>query len=404
MFKLFISLNNDKCAITKYMKEKNIKYEIFNHNNNINNYKDSYQMIDGKINPDATNNIMSEWMLFICCYNLVTIAKFCTKNKLIVEFSDIWTSEYTLLKKKFFEDFSYLHKHKFFSNNEISRFLQCACIDSDSEVVDYLLDFGIDVKHFGMMIENVSIRDDLNQDSMDTRTQIAKSLLNYCRKKYSRRLYSFPTCPTGQGKCNNYDKNTYNDELMYCAGTVICSGNYDMVKLLIDYGLDSSMDEDFVSCAYGCGFIDICDLLLYNGFKFHFRKWMIKCIIDDNKMINERIDFIYHNYIDKYNMNPPLVFWEWIDENKIYTNVSDESSDDSSDDTQRLMSGEEFLTVVFTKILISATFANKINVIKTVIATDLDFRPTVKNLSHNHKVDNNVCSYFKSILKNNNVD
>ena len=210
MFRLFISSKNDPVArartkevssckntITKYNKRKNINYEIVDRNH-IYQYG-AIIMTNGKIDLYTNNDIFSKYVLFIYYDKLVAVAKFCTKNKLTVKFGDISNVAHHLLRDKIFEDLSYLYKHKFLTKNTISYFIECACKEFDDEVLDYLLDFGIKIEHLGRLVEHICCRKNIN-------TQMVKMLLNHCRKKYSRRLYSFPTCPYGD-KVNTIMKN-----------------------------------------------------------------------------------------------------------------------------------------------------------------------------------------------------
>lgn len=88
MFNLHISSKNDQNIITKYIKRKNINYEkVTNIDHRM--YIFTITMINGKIDKNANDNILTKCVLFICSSNLVTVAKFCTKNRLTVKFGDI---------------------------------------------------------------------------------------------------------------------------------------------------------------------------------------------------------------------------------------------------------------------------------------------------------------------------
>lgn len=383
-FKLLISSEDVKDLITNYMTKKNIMYEIFSHNNNNEYVYSTITMINGKIDLHTEKNIISKWKIAIYCYNLVTIAKFCAENALTVKFTYLYNCLNSLLAVKHFEDISYLHKHNFVSDNEIRFCLQYVCEKTDNiKALNYLLDFGIKVENFGSLITSIyriSFDKEIEKH-FDKQAQMAKSLLNYCRKEYSRRA----------------KKNKYNNELEQCAPVIISTGDCELVELLIKNGFDSSMDKKFVINAFSAGYIDICNLLVSNGFSFFFEDCVVDHIVHGGKMINEKVDFIYKYYIHKNDINSKSLEHKWIWENIKYV------------DNQYLlrknkMTGADFLTIVFNKCLTSASFSKKMNVVKAIIGIELDFNPSVKKLVNNSEVKKDIRLYFESVLKNNNTN
>ena len=390
MFTLYILSKNDKNAVTKYIKRKNINYEIVTHIDPYYSYC-LITMIDGKIDLDMKNDTSGKYMLFICYDNLVTVAKFCTKNNLTVKFCDISRVVYYLLRDKIFEDLSYLYKHKFINDTTILELVESTCTELDAEDLEYLLDFKIDIDIFRNFFQSLFCRKDVDP-------QMAKILLNYCRKRMQSTTAFIPNLPLReqgkreQGKHNNHDNDKYTKELSLCAQIAIREGQYEIVEILMENGFDSSIDNKFVNRAFRQGQIDICDLLVSNGFPFEFDHSISGCIVNSQQMINEKIDFIYQYYIDINTIDPKLL--QWIRKNFKDLNVDDDSLNKYG------MSGEEFLTIIFTKLLIVATLKKSLYVVKAIIATEIDFSSTIKNLSHNRKIDENICLYFKSILKN----
>ena len=367
----FIPSKNDKNAVTKYIKRKNINYEICAYN--IYYSYDGVTITNGKIDLDTNKDISSKYMLFICYDNLVTIAKFCTKNKLSVKFCQIGNAIHCLLRDKIFKDISYLYKHKFINDTIILELIEYTCENLDAEVLDYLLDFKIEIDIFRIFFQILCSR-------KNTDPQMAKILLNYC-------------CPTGKGKHNANDSDKYSKELSLCAQIAIRDGQYEFVEILVENGFDSSMDNKFVNRAFRQGQADICDLLVSNGFPFYFDHSITSYIVNSQEMINEKIDFIYQYYIGINTISAKLLKWA-------RKNIEDLNVDDDSLDKYG-MSGEEFLTAIFTKILIVATLKKSLHVVKAIIAIDLDFSATIKNLSRDSKIDKNIRLHFESILKNN---
>ena len=190
----------------------------------------------------------------------------------------------------------------------------------------------------------------------------------------------------------------YENELQHCAHIATRDGLYEVVEILIEYGFDSSMNKDFVIRAFRQGHADICDLLVSNGFPFIFQHCVTACIYHSGEKtketVNDMVNFIYQYYIDQDPIDTELL--KWIRKNKKNLDRNNDSLDKYG------MSGEEFLTIVFTEALIFSVFQKAMNAVKAIIATELNFYSTIEHLVDHNKVDDeNICSYLKSVIKNN---
>lgn len=362
MFRLFISSTNVKNTIIAYMDEKNINYKSFNTKNV---EITTIGMTNGKIGANVNTNDSDKYGLNISGTKIVTIIKFCIKNKLTVKFYDIFRATVCLLNNKILQDFGYLYTHKFIDNDKMIRLLVYTCKKLDHEVLDYLLCFKFHIKDIINLVYFICFRKKIN-------VQMIKSLFNY--RKY-----------------NSCSKKIYELELITCAHIAIFKAKYKVVKLLFKYGFHWSMDQNFVMEAYEQEHIDICKLLVSNGFPFIFKIPALDCIINgDKKMIKEKVNFIYQYFIVKSTLNrEPL--YPHIASNSVLTNSKYYSIPN--------ISGKDFLVVAFDYALRIAIMAKSLDMVKAIVETGLDLSQTIRLLVDLRVCDDeNIFLYLQSVV------
>lgn len=328
----------------------------------------------------------------------IPVIKICTKKNLKYHIiKGEYESQLNILEQKTYDDFLYLIKHKKIS---IDHFFKDSCELFDTETVSFLLSLSSDI-NCQMALQKTCWREDDN-------AEMVMIIVDYQLEQEKNSKYI-----SGKKNGSICSKLNFKQPLL----NAIERGNYNVVKLLIDYGANPILDK-IVNLAVSEGHIDVAELLVSHKAKYKVNVHNFMLLISQQKSQAEMIEFVYNYYIGKekicrslferiinsYNLNndvesdpdshsdsdsysdPDSDSDSDSDPDPYYQTISDSDYDSDSDSDSnsdpysdlKYITGEELLQELMSRALILASESGSIDTIIAIIDCDLDLQNSIQ--------------------------
>ena len=296
------SLSGDNKKIAKFLVNNKIDFQF---------KKECRERFD----IDSDRNVKSDRFEIDSDYFVKTMIFFskndiqyqwCNKNEFIKK----------LIKEKKLDDFSLLYDKKVILECDMSKFLQKACRKCDAETVSHLLSYDVK-KNMHKLLNIACWRSDDNVD-------IVRILLDYMIQRLQNKNALKRTKPSAKLP---HDENAKNNESTISdfltrqpLNNAAEQGNFEVVRLLIDYGANPKFNNYAIRLALNNNNIDVAELLISYGSDFAFDEDTFIISMSKNEPMAEMVELYYkqvfkenERYVTKTRCVSQISFGSYID-------------------------------------------------------------------------------------------